>query len=64
MRVAPRPFFSGATLRHPLAMMIAPSLSGMHASIDSLLVENGTTLASGLLTLASPNPMTLLRFSV
>ncbi|WP_447928290.1 hypothetical protein [Vreelandella sp. EE27] len=49
------------TLSHPLMMMVGPSLSGLYTRVDSFYVENGMPAGTGLLTLASPNPMTLLQ---
>ncbi|WP_447895376.1 hypothetical protein [Vreelandella sp. GE22] len=49
------------TLSHPLMMMVGPSLSGLYTRVDSFYVEKGMPAGTGLLTLASPNPMTLLQ---
>ncbi|MCP1313544.1 MULTISPECIES: hypothetical protein [unclassified Halomonas] len=52
---------ANAMLSNPVAMMIAPSLSGINLRLDRLYVERGMPAATGLLTLASPNPMTLVQ---
>lgn len=45
---------------NPITMMIGPSLSGFNARINSLAMKNGEPLVSGILTLASQNPVALL----
>ncbi|MBZ5488179.1 hypothetical protein HW452_11660 [Halomonas aquamarina] len=52
---------ASALLSNPMAMMIAPSFSGINVRLDSLYAERGMPAVTGLLTLASPNPMTLLQ---
>ncbi|UYG00834.1 hypothetical protein [Halomonas sp. GD1P12] len=51
---------TSALTSDPMAMMIAPALSGLNARIDRLYLAKGGPMATGLLTLASSNPMTLL----
>ncbi|MGY4879088.1 hypothetical protein ACLUEY_14550 [Vreelandella aquamarina] len=47
-------------LSNPVAMMIAPTLSGVNARINSLAMKNGQPMGAGILTLASQNPLSLL----
>ncbi|KPQ26567.1 hypothetical protein [Halomonas sp. HL-93] len=46
-------------MNNPATMMIGSALSGLRARIDSLTMTNGEPSGSGILTLASPNPMGL-----
>ncbi|QNI03679.1 hypothetical protein HXW73_12490 [Halomonas sp. SH5A2] len=46
-------------MNNPATMMIGSALSGLRARIDSLTVTDGEPSGSGILTLASPNPMGL-----
>lgn len=47
-------------INNPIMMMMGPSLSGFNARINSLTMKNGEPFATGILTLASQNPLTLL----
>jgi len=47
-------------VNNPITMMVGPSLSGFNARINSLAMKNGEPIVSGILTLASQNPLTLL----
>ncbi|MCH4811840.1 hypothetical protein [Vreelandella neptunia] len=47
-------------VNNPITQMIGPSLSGFNARIDSLAMKNGDPIATGILALASQNPMSLL----
>ncbi len=47
-------------VNNPITQMIGPSLSGFNARIDSLAMKNGDPIATGILALASQNPMGLL----
>ncbi|SDO10319.1 hypothetical protein [Vreelandella arcis] len=46
-------------MNNPATMMIGSALSGLRARIDSLTMIDGEPSGSGILTLASPNPMGL-----
>ncbi|SER93694.1 hypothetical protein SAMN04487958_104256 [Vreelandella subterranea] len=46
-------------MNNPATMMIGSALSGLRARIDSLTMTDGEPSGSGILTLASPNPMGL-----
>ncbi len=47
-------------INNPVAMMIGPSLSGFRARFNSLTMKDGEPTGTGLLTLASQNPLALL----
>ena len=47
-------------VNNPITQMIGPSLSGFNARIDSLAMKNGDPIATGILALASQNPLSLL----
>lgn len=47
-------------INNSITLMIGPSLSGFNARINSLAMKNGEPIVSGILTLASQNPLTLL----
>ncbi|MDQ7730757.1 hypothetical protein [Halomonas sp. SpR8] len=47
-------------VNNPIALIIGPSLSGFNARIDSLTIKNGDPFATGILALASQNPLSLL----
>ncbi|EHJ93301.1 hypothetical protein [Vreelandella boliviensis] len=47
-------------INNPITMMVGPSLSGFNARINSLAMKNGEPIVSGILTLASQNPLALL----
>ncbi|WP_252106566.1 MULTISPECIES: hypothetical protein [unclassified Halomonas] len=51
---------TSALTSDPMAMMIAPALSGLNTRIDRIYLAKGDPMATGLLTLASSNPLTLL----
>ncbi len=46
-------------VNNPLTLMIGPSLSGFNARIDSLVMKDGDPVATGILALASQNPLSL-----
>ncbi|MCL7928616.1 hypothetical protein [Halomonas llamarensis] len=46
-------------MNNPATMMVGSALSGLRARIDSLTMTDGEPSGSGILTLASPNPMGL-----
>ncbi|MCA1773344.1 MAG: hypothetical protein LC677_12340 [Halomonas sp.] len=46
-------------MNNPATMMIGSALSGLRARIDSLTMTDGEPTGTGILTLASPNPMGL-----
>ncbi|WGI26389.1 hypothetical protein QEN58_04805 [Halomonas alkaliantarctica] len=48
------------TVNNPITQMMGSSLSGFNARIDSLAMKNGDPIATGVLALASQNPMSLL----
>ncbi|WP_409522699.1 hypothetical protein [Nitrincola sp. MINF-07-Sa-05] len=47
-------------INNPVTMMIGPTLSGFRARIDSLTMTDGEPDGTGILTLASQNPLALL----
>lgn len=47
-------------VNNPITMMIGPALSGFNARIDSLTMKNGEPIFTGILNLASQNPLALL----
>lgn len=47
-------------MNNPATMMIGSALSGLRARIDSLTMTDGEPSGTGILTLASPNPLGLL----
>ncbi|PAU73381.1 hypothetical protein [Vreelandella alkaliphila] len=47
-------------INNPVAMMIGPSLSGFRARLNNLTMKDGEPTGTGLLTLASQNPLALL----
>ncbi|MBT2785278.1 MULTISPECIES: hypothetical protein [unclassified Halomonas] len=47
-------------INNPITMMVGQSLSGFNARINSLTMKNGEPFVTGILTLASQNPLTLL----
>ena len=47
-------------LSNPMAMMIAPTLSGVNGRINRLVMKNGQPTGAAILTLASQNPLSLL----
>lgn len=47
-------------VNNPITQMMGSSLSGFNARIDSLAMKNGDPIATGVLALASQNPMSLL----
>ncbi|MFC7369423.1 hypothetical protein [Vreelandella zhaodongensis] len=47
-------------INNPVSMMIGPSLSGFIARLNSLTMKNGEPTGTGILTLASQNPLALL----
>ncbi|WP_151703401.1 hypothetical protein [Nitrincola alkalilacustris] len=47
-------------INNPVTMMIGPTLSGFRARIDSLTMKDGEPSGTGILTLASQNPLALL----
>ncbi|OJA07033.1 hypothetical protein [Halomonas sp. QHL1] len=47
-------------VNNPITQMIGSSLSGFNARIDSLAMKNGDPIATGVMALASQNPVSLL----
>lgn len=47
-------------VNNPITIMIGPALSGFNARIDSLTMKNGEPIFTGILNLASQNPLALL----
>lgn len=47
-------------VNNPIALMIGPALSGFRARLNSLVMMDGEPTGTGILTLASQNPLALL----